>query len=176
MMKPIKVLWIASALAMLSLTASADSKHGHNFKSPKVSANEAPRLSEAEEVSQAVHSREPWVKAEWRISGTERERIREYVQSYDGQRHGRAKNLPPGLAKKVARGGQLPPGWEKKCVVGETMPPDVYRQARPLPPELVVKLPPPPEPTITVAVGGKVVRLLEATRQILDVFDVHVRF
>jgi len=24
------------------------------------------------------------------------------------------RNLPPGLQKKVARGGQLPPGWQKK--------------------------------------------------------------
>jgi hypothetical protein len=42
---------------------------------------------------------------------------------------------------------------------------------------LVVKLPAPREPllTVTVAVGGKVVRLVKATREILDVFDVHVR-
>ena len=26
----------------------------------------------------------------------------------------RFKNLPPGLQKKLARGGSLPPGWEKK--------------------------------------------------------------
>ena len=26
----------------------------------------------------------------------------------------RYRNLPPGLQKKVARGGQLPPGWQKK--------------------------------------------------------------
>ena len=28
--------------------------------------------------------------------------------------HGRYKTLPPGLQKKLARGGSLPPGWEKK--------------------------------------------------------------
>ena len=26
----------------------------------------------------------------------------------------RSRNLPPGLQKKVARGGNLPPGWQKK--------------------------------------------------------------
>src|SRR5262245_6195970 len=26
----------------------------------------------------------------------------------------RYRDLPPGLKKKVARGGQLPPGWQKK--------------------------------------------------------------
>jgi hypothetical protein len=37
-------------------------------------------------------------------------------------------------------------------------------------------MPPPPEPvlTVTVAVDGKVLRLVKATREILDVFDVHV--
>jgi hypothetical protein len=35
----------------------------------------------------------------------------------------------------------------------------------------VVKLPPPPAGTITVAISGKVVRLAKATREILDVFD-----
>jgi hypothetical protein len=26
----------------------------------------------------------------------------------------RSRNLPPGLQKKIARGGSLPPGWQKK--------------------------------------------------------------
>jgi len=83
--------------------------------------------------------------------------------------------LPPGLAKKVARGGNLPPGWEKKCGRGERMPPEVYERCHPLPPQLVVKLPAPPESTITVAVDGKIVRLVTATLEILDVFNVNVR-
>ena len=59
-------------------------------------------------------------------------------------------------------------------MTGQIMPVEVYERTHPLPPELVVKLPPPPSGTITVTVGGKVVRLLQATREILDVFDVHV--
>ncbi len=80
--------------------------------------------------------------------------------------------MPPGLAKKVARGGELPPGWQKKCVKGEILPVEVTKQCHPLPPEVVVKLPPPPAGTILITVDGKVVRLLEATREILDVFEV----
>jgi hypothetical protein len=83
--------------------------------------------------------------------------------------------LPPGLAKKVARGGKLPPGWEKKCVPGERMPLEVYERCHPLPPQLVVRLPAPPDSTITVAVDGKIVRLVRATLEILDVFNVNVR-
>jgi hypothetical protein len=41
------------------------------------------------------------------------------------------RNLPPGLQKKVARGGQLPPGWRKKF---EPFPLAVERRLPVLPP------------------------------------------
>jgi hypothetical protein len=81
------------------------------------------------------------------------------------------KKLPPGLRKKVARGGALPPGWQKKVARGEVMDPAVYEHCRPLPPELVRSLPPQPQGTVLVTVEGKAVRLMEATLTILDVFD-----
>ncbi len=109
------------------------------------------------------------------FSDEERRVIQGYVERYGAQEGKRARPLPPGLARKAARGGKLPPGWEKKCVRGETMPVAVYEQSRPLPTELVVKLPPPPELTLTVAVDGKIVRLLKATHEIVDVFDVSVK-
>jgi hypothetical protein len=40
------------------------------------------------------------------------------------------RNLPPGLQKKVARGGSLPPGWQKKM---QPFPPSVDRALMPLP-------------------------------------------
>lgn len=49
---------------------------------------------------------------------------------------------------------------------------EVYRACHPLPPDLTANLPPPPRGTILVAISGKIVRLLEATREVLDVFDV----
>ena len=42
----------------------------------------------------------------------------------------RYRNLPPGLQKKVARGGQLPPGWQNKF---EPFPVALERQLPPLP-------------------------------------------
>ncbi len=119
--------------------------------------------------------REPAIQVQWAFSDEERRVIHEYVRSADQKGNGKARQLPPGLAKKVARGGKLPPGWQNKCVVGEIMPAQVYDQCHVLPPEVVVRMPPAPEPTLTVTIGGKVVRLLKATREILDVFDVHVR-
>jgi hypothetical protein len=87
--------------------------------------------------------------------------------------HGKhGKGLPPGLAKKEARGRELPPGWQHKCVRGAVIPQEVYRHCEPLPQEVVVKLPPPPPNTIVVAVDGRVLRLAKATLEILDVFDV----
>ena len=81
------------------------------------------------------------------------------------------KTLPPGLQKKVARGGELPPGWQKKIARGEVLDARVYGHSRPLPPELLKRLPPQPSGTVVITVEGKVVRLIEATLTILDVFD-----
>ncbi len=44
----------------------------------------------------------------------------------------RYKKLPPGLQKKLARGGQLPPGWQKKI---EPMPVVLERDMVVLPPD-----------------------------------------
>ena len=52
------------------------------------------------------------------------------------------------------------------------MPDDLYGHCEPLPKELTVKLPPPPAGTILITIDGKVARLVKATREILDVFDV----
>jgi hypothetical protein len=81
------------------------------------------------------------------------------------------KTLPPGLQKKVERGGELPPGWQKKIARGEVLDAQVYGHSRPLPPDLLKRLPPQPSGTIVITIEGKVVRLLEATLTILDVFD-----
>ena len=81
------------------------------------------------------------------------------------------KTLPPGLEKKVERGGELPPGWQKKVARGEVLDAQVYAHSCPLPPELVKRLPPQPPGTIVITVEGKVVRLVEATLVILDVFN-----
>jgi len=108
------------------------------------------------------------------IGAPERDVIRAYVRTcVEAPKGKKAKGLPPGLAKKVAAGGELPPGWQKKCVRGQILPVEVHKHCQPLPAEIVVKLPAPPAGTILVAIDGKVVRLAKATREILDVFDVH---
>jgi len=73
--------------------------------------------------------------------------------------------------KKAAHGAKLPPDWQKKIARGEILPETVYRQAQPLPEVVIRKLPPPPAGTMLVTLDGKVLRLLEATRTIVDIFE-----
>jgi hypothetical protein len=118
---------------------------------------------------------EPWVDVS--ITVPERQVIQGYVADYViEEKHPRKgkkpKKLPPGLQKKLDRGGSLPPGWEKKFKKGEIVPVEVYEQCHPLPPEVIVKLPPQPRGTVLITIGGKVARLLAATREVLDVFEV----
>ena len=109
------------------------------------------------------------------ITTIERQVIGDYLsfQEENVRKGKKAKTLPPGLQKKVARGGALPPGWEKKLRKGEILPMEVYAQCHPLPQEVIVKLPPPPPGTVIVTIGGKVARILSATREILDAFEVN---
>ena len=114
----------------------------------------------------------------FRITTGEQEIIREYFRSVGGPPSGvpgpgkKKKNLPPGLRKKLARGGGLPPGWQRKVARGEVMDDEVFWYSQPLPPDLIEQLPKQPPGTIIITIEGKAVRLLEATRMIIDVLDI----
>ena len=66
------------------------------------------------------------------------------------------KRLPPGLAKKVARGDRLPPGWQKKF--------------RPFPVVLERQLPPPPPGCARGFIDGYAVVYDRRTHVVFDVF------
>jgi len=102
------------------------------------------------------------------ISDDEREVIREHYTG-PGKTGKKGKRIPPGLQKK----GTLPPGWQKKMDRGEVVPDDVWAQREPLPYEVIRRLPPQPDGVVTVRIEGKVARVVEATRVILDVFDLY---
>lgn len=111
--------------------------------------------------------RDSWRTA-WITSG-DQQVVREYILVH--QKKTKTKGLPPGLAKKLARGGELPPGWQKKLVRGEVMPITVYQEVQPVPEAILGKMSPPPAGTRLGVIDGKVVRLAEASRTIVDVFD-----
>lgn len=117
---------------------------------------------------------EPWLK--FTLTKEEQTTLAKYYkqQGAKPQEQGsgkKQKQLPPGLKKKLERGGELPPGWQKKVARGEVMDPLVYRQAKPVSVDLIKILPPQPKGTVIVVVEGKAVRLWEATRTIIDVLD-----
>jgi hypothetical protein len=76
----------------------------------------------------------------------------------------KSHSLPPGLQKKLDRGGSLPPGWQKKLVKGEVLEEAIYQQSD-------VLVPADSSGLLTVRVEDKVIRLMESTREIVDVLD-----
>ena len=165
----ISLACVSSLLIALPSIAKDKSRKEHADHKDAAEQADAPEANAA-----AKPGKEPWVGVKVTIADDERRVIQSYVDDRhaNGKPGRKGRGLPPGLAKKTARGGELPPGWEKRCVRGEVMPTEVYARCHPLPPEVVVKLPVPPPGTILVAIDGKVARLAKATREILDVFDV----
>lgn len=157
-MKTLQAILIACALAGVVGSSSAAKDRG-------VTKGRKPDKSEP-----AAAEDKPGHKPEALVKMKFSEEERRVIQTYAAGK--RAKDLPPGLRRKMAKGGSLPPGWQKKVAAGEVMPIEVYKAATPLPPEIVLKLPPPPRGVIHVTIEGKVVRLLEATREIIDVFEI----
>ncbi|OUR71638.1 hypothetical protein A9Q78_09460 [Methylophaga sp. 41_12_T18] len=91
---------------------------------------------------------------------------------YDNKKHkkdNKKKALPPGLQKKVARGGQLPPGWQKKVARGEVLDGELYNSSTRLPSDIIDILPTSPDGTSIRRIEDKVVRVMDATGVILDV-------
>ena len=74
------------------------------------------------------------------------------------------KTLPQGLQMKLDRGGSLPPGWQKKLVRGGILVEPIYSHS-----EIVI--PVDSEGLLTVRLEGKLIRLIEATREIVEIVD-----
>lgn len=113
-----------------------------------------------------------WLQME--ITPLEKEIVKQHaadIRAMQSKKSRPDKASPSGRTKKAARSEKLPPGWQKKIARGAVLPQTVYAQAQPLPEVVMRKLPPPPAGTILVTLDGKVVRLLEATRTIVDVFE-----
>ena len=76
----------------------------------------------------------------------------------------KSKKLPPGLQKKVDQGKPLPPGWQKKLVKGEIMSEPVLSHS-----EIVIPID--SKGLLTIRIEGKLVKLVQATREIIEVVD-----
>ncbi len=100
----------------------------------------------------------------------------DYVDEVEEVRGGKGKprkELPPGLRKKLERGGELPPGWQRKVERGEVLDADLYRRSRPLPYELHSVLGEQPQMTELIRLQDKVIRVVRGEGTILDVVDLY---
>ncbi len=73
-----------------------------------------------------------------------------------------AKRLPPGLQKQVDRGRPLPPGWQDKLQVGQRLDDEIFVHG-------IIIGSEPELGQISVRIDDRVVRLLAATHEIIEV-------
>jgi hypothetical protein len=81
-----------------------------------------------------------------------------------GEKPAKSKSLPPGLQLQQQQGKPLPPGWQKKLKVGEILDPDVRAHG-----EVIVPLD--PRGFITIKVDDRLIRLNEATQEIIEILS-----
>lgn len=117
------------------------------------------------------------------FTNKEKEIIRSFLREHRESRYGdddagsgrdkpkKKKKLPPGLKKKLERGGELPPGWQKKVARGEVLDADLYGHSRPLPKELLKRLSS-KQGTELRLLDDRVVRIMDGTRAVLDILQV----
>lgn len=156
---------------ILSTCSQTDAKPGKSKKKADQAVQVIEQKTHAHSATQ-VEEKEPWLKVQ--LSIPEKGillRLADKIVALPQNTPQNDTRLPPGLAKNVARGKRLPPGWQRKLAIGKTFPATIYEQAVPLPPWILNQLPTQPQGTILVSLGGKVVRLFEATKTIADIFN-----
>ena len=89
---------------------------------------------------------------------------RSQARDYYVQEYKQTGNCPPGLAKK--NNGCMPPGQAKKWRVGQPLAKDVVIYE--VPPQLVVKIGPPPAGHKYVRVAGDILLIATGTRMVID--------
>ncbi|MCK5091352.1 MAG: hypothetical protein KAR30_02380 [Gammaproteobacteria bacterium] len=76
----------------------------------------------------------------------------------------KGKSIPKGLQKKVAKGKPLPPGWEKKLSRGNILGKDIYSAGK-------IIMPVNKKGIVTIKVENKTIRLMKATREIVEILE-----
>ena len=76
----------------------------------------------------------------------------------------KSKPLPPGLAKNQMRGKPLPPGWQMKLAKGQVLDQRVVDAGS-------VVVPLTKEGWLTIRVEGKLIKLMEKTREIVEILE-----
>ncbi|GAA0786939.1 hypothetical protein [Marinobacterium sediminicola] len=108
------------------------------------------------------------------LSDRERRSLRDWIldEHYGAtSKEGKYKSLPPGLRKKLERGGDLPPGWQDKVRRGEVLDDDLYRQGERLPRHYLERLGHGSEAAELIILGDRIVRVAEGRGTVLDVIE-----
>jgi len=168
---------VALLLAAFSVAAMADKpEHKHDKKNAHTQSpqQEAQLNKKHEAARESDRAAESVLLAP--LAGTDRDYIRHYLGSDSGgvsdKAHGGAKSLPPGLQKKLERGGDLPPGWQDKVARGEVLEPDLMRRAHRLPADLNLGLQGYRAGTELLLLEDRVVRVATGQGTVLDVIDI----
>ena len=106
------------------------------------------------------------VSVEFRFGDSDRRAVQEYYQS-----PARGKGCPPGLAKKG--NGCMPPGQARKWARGRPLPHDLV--VYDLPRDLRYRLPPPPAGQRYVQLGADVLMIAVGTSMVVDAIEDMVR-
>jgi hypothetical protein len=115
--------------------------------------------------------------ADQTFNESERSLITDYYRNENAHRGGdngtqsKKKELPPGLQKKLERGGELPPGWQMKVNRDEVLDAELLSHAQPLPDALRSSLPLLQDGTELRRIGDKIIRIMEGNGTVLDVID-----
>lgn len=114
-----------------------------------------PEHAGKKEHKQKKHKKEKHAKHNF--SSRDQGRVSEYYRT-----------LPPGLAKKLRRGGDLPHGWQTKVRVGQPIPYEYLRYAEAVPPRLESQLSAGPVGSKLLQLADRVVRIEAGTNMVLD--------
>jgi len=119
-----------------------------------------PEHAGKKEYKQKKHSKQKYKKQKYSkhyFSNRDQGRVSEYY-----------KTLPPGLAKKLRRGGGLPHGWQTKIRIGQPIPYEYLRYAQAVPYRLETQLSAGPIGSKVLQIADRVVRIEAGTNMVLD--------
>lgn len=160
-------LAIAACLSLIATPAIAKKPDHAEKKGKGNSSAEKGNKGKAEksEKSDKGHKHDKGSKAS-KFEDDDRNAILSIFRTSDG-----THQLPPGLAKNVKRGKPLPPGWQKKLNPGYRIEDEIWGAFTPISYDMVPKAKRHPNASLYYH-DNKVYRVMNATREIIDVLSV----
>lgn len=172
-MKKLTLLFVLT-LATLAQSSFAETQQQEEEKPSWFERIFGKKSEPAKETPQKAEEAEKDKKPKKEHAPTFNKEEREVLESWQkGNAHWKKsdKPLPPGLKKKLERGGELPPGWKKKLERGAKLEPELEEKAQSLPEEILKRLPKSPENTEIVRIGDEIVRIFKDSREIIDILS-----